>query len=225
MISKILHFVKVTTPSLTGRVRGGSALLLLLLSLTACSTDSESYDPYDNWQARNAAWYSQVADSARQAIRQAQAQYGTQWEQHCPWRMFKSFQKSPAYRGTLEDSICVHILSPGTGSYSPTYNDTVSIYFRGQLMPTTDEQGNRIETIFDQTYYGPFDSATAATHTNTVSVYTDGFATALQHMVAGDDWMVYIPQQLFYGETSQGLIPSYSAVRFRIGLVKVTPVK
>ena len=42
-------------------------------------------------------------------------------------------------------------------------------------------------------------------------------------MVESDDWMVYIPQQLFYGSTAKDVIPAYSTVRFRIQMVAVYP--
>ena len=43
-------------------------------------------------------------------------------------------------------------------------------------------------------------------------------------MVEGDDWMVYIPQQLAYGATVKGTIPAYSTLRFRIQLVAIYPL-
>ena len=212
MISKILHFAQVTTPSLTGRVRGGSLfLLLLLLSLTACSSDTEDYDPYYNWQARNEAWFSQIADSARRG--------GSQW------LSLKSALKSPLYQsGQRSDSIYVHILQRGTGAVTPAYTDTVRINFRGTLMPTQDATGAPMTMVFSQTYYQGFDPATAAPQKACVASFTSGFATALQHMVEGDDWLVYIPASLFYGSQANGVIPAYSAACFRINMVGVYPL-
>ncbi|MCR4995355.1 MAG: FKBP-type peptidyl-prolyl cis-trans isomerase [Bacteroidales bacterium] len=197
-------------------------MLLPLMAFIACSEDSTDYDPYYNWKSRNADWYKHVADSARTAIAQAKAAHGDDWEQYCEWRMYKSLLRSPSYQsGNLEDSICVHIVSRGDGNVMPMSTDSVYINFRGTLMPTTDADGNVVETIFSQTYYGTFDPATAAPQLSVVNAFTEGFQTALQYMVKGDDWNVYIPQELFYGGSAQGIIPAYSAACFRINLTKV----
>ena len=52
------------------------------MGMASCSETDDTWDPYTNWQARNAAWYEQVSDSARTAIAQAKAQYGEEWEAH-----------------------------------------------------------------------------------------------------------------------------------------------
>lgn len=196
--------------------------LTCAISFWACSSDTEEYNPYYNWKSRNAAWYEQVADSARTAIKAAKTQFGNDWESHCDWRMYKSLRRSPSYQsGNVEDSICVHILARGTGNISPAFSDSVYINFRGTLMPTTDAEGKPMEIVFAQTYYGDFDPATAAPQAAVVSAFTEGFETALQYMVAGDDWLVYIPQELLYASNAQGVIPAYSAACFRINLMKV----
>lgn len=49
----------------------------VLCMLVACGDDNEAYDPYANWQARNAEYFSQVASQARSAIAQGES---------CLWR-------------------------------------------------------------------------------------------------------------------------------------------
>jgi peptidylprolyl isomerase/FKBP-type peptidyl-prolyl cis-trans isomerase FklB len=44
---------------------------------------------------------------------------------------------------------------------------------------------------------------------------------ALQHMSVGDEWLVYIPPQLGYGEDSAGQIPPNSVLIFRLKLLDV----
>ena len=51
--------------------------------------------------------------------------------------------------------------------------------------------------------------------------FTEGFGTALQYMVPGDDWMVYIPSELAYGSTASSAIPAYSTLLFRIHMVGI----
>ena len=67
-----------------------TALLGAACLLTSCEETTEQWDPYENWQVRNIAWFASVADSARTAISQAKAQYGDEWEKHCEWRMYKT---------------------------------------------------------------------------------------------------------------------------------------
>ncbi len=206
-------------PSLTGWVWG---CVFLLLFLFASCSENEEYDPYADWQARNTAWFKQVADTARTAIAQAKATYGDNWEEHCDWRMYKSLQKSPTFQsGLLEDSICVRIVKKGTGTYQPKVTDVVRVAYRGWLIPAKDESGNTFEKVFDQTFYGEFDERTAAYTENTVSTFTEGFGTALQYMTEGAEWIVCIPYQQFYDEVEQGEVPAYSAARFRIIMMKV----
>ncbi len=205
---------------------------LLLLAFTACSDDTNEWDPYYDWQARNEAWFQSVTDSASTAIAQAKAQYGDQWEDHCQWRRFKSLnmpQNYDSHKST--DSICVRIVSRGNGDYSPTWSDTIRVNFRGWMMPTTYriyndnniEVDSLIQVAFDQSYYGPFNIETAAPQLFVVQGLVKGFSTAIQYMVEGDDWYVYVPCQLAYGEEAYGSIPAYSTLAWRINLVAAYP--
>lgn len=208
---------------------------LLLLSLvgtlvmtTSCSEEDGVWDPYYNWQSRNAHWYAQVADTARTAIAEAKAQYGDAWEQHCQWRMYKSLLRAQDHNsGLTEDSICVRIVArgehAGQSEYMANYNDTVSLSFRGWLMPTEyDEGGGELrasQSVFSQTYYGEFNPLTVAPSKMLLNSTVEGYSTALQYMTVGDDWCVYIPQQLGYGDSKKNAaIPAYSTLLFRINM-------
>lgn len=198
---------------------------VLAFGLLSCEDESGTYEAYANWQERNESWFAQIADSARSAIRLARQTYGNDWEQHCDWRMYKALDKSPTFDSKLTtDSICVRILNRGQGTSSPLFTDSVRINYRGWLMPTTDANGNREEKVFDQSYYGSFNSATAAPLKFGVGALVSGFSTALQYMVVGDEWMVYIPHQLAYGSTAtDGGIPAFSTLRFRVQLMGIYP--
>ncbi len=210
-------------------------LLLPLLGaamLVSCSESEDVFTPYSNWQARNAEWYVQITDSARTAIAQAKAQYGDDWEAHCDWRQYRSLLKQKDVPGVYTDSICVRILKRGTGTYCPTYSDTIHLSMRGWLMPATYKLFNadNVEVdsirqeVFTQSYYGEFSEQTAAPQLMSVGSTIEGFSTALQYMHQGDDWLVYIPQQLGYGDEASDAIPAYSTLLFRLHLAAVYPL-
>lgn len=207
-------------------------LLLLVMGFAACTENEDEYTPYTNWTARNAEWYATITDSARTAIAKAKAQWGEDWEAHCDWRQYKSLLKSQEHdSGNYTDSICVHILGRGEGTLCPTFSDTVRINMRGWLMPATYKRynANRVEVdsvlqeVFTENYSGPYNPETAAPALMAVKSTIEGFSTALQYMVEGDDWLVYIPQNLAYAGNSSSAIPAYSTLQFRLGLMAVYP--
>jgi len=202
--------------------------LLVACALVACDESDNTWDPYYDWQARNAAWFEQVADTARQAIAEAKAKYGDAWEEHCEWRMFKTLQKAQDVNtGKLTDSICAKVIDAGHGELKANYCDSVRLSFRGWLMETKYDNGEGVlfddRYVFSQTYYGDFDPETAAPSLSPVSSMIEGFQTALQYMPEGADWYVYIPQELGYGSSAQGEIPAYSTLLFRINMYAIYP--
>lgn len=196
--------------------------------LASCSEKHDVYDPYENWAARNAAWFEDTVQVARLAIAQARAVHGDRWQEHCPWRMFKSVYKTASSTGPVTDSICVRIINAGTdpdGKGSPAGNDSVRVNFRGWLMPTLNYNGNGsemslVQDVFTTTYYGDYDPETASPQLMPLNGLVEGFTTALQYMVEGDDWMVFIPQNLAYGKSSQGSVKAYSTLQYRIHLIR-----
>ena len=79
--------------------------------------------------------------------------------------------------------------------------------------------------LFDSSYDGElepeFDPTVKMLLDNTVP----GFYTAVQQMVNGDKWRVYIPTNLGYGAEEKGYIPAYSALIFEIDLVSFSSPK
>ncbi len=210
------------------------AMLVLLAGawVVSCSENDDTWDPYYNWRERNEQWFAEITDSACTAIAEAQALYGDEWEDHCDWRRYKTLLKAQDYdTGKATDSICVHILERGEGELSPKWTDTVRVNFRAWLMPSTYriynadnvEVDSVMQEVFSQSYYGPFDAETAAPQLVSLGSLIEGFSTALQYMVEGDDWNVYIPQELAYGSSASSSIPVYSTLLFRINLVAVYP--
>jgi FKBP-type peptidyl-prolyl cis-trans isomerase FklB len=189
---------------------------------------SSEYDPYEDWKARNAAWFEDTVQVARQAIADAKTTYGEEWENHCDWRMYKSLWRTSTSNGPVTDSICVRIINRGAdieGKGSPASNDSVYISLRGWLMPTINFTGNGeemglVQDVITTSYYGEYDPAKAAPQLMSISSLVEGFSTALQYMVEDDDWMIFIPQTLAYGASSQGTVKEYSTLQFRVHLVK-----
>ncbi len=211
-------------------------LLAMAACLSSCQEKEEVFDPYSDWTARNAQWFEDTVQVARAAIAQAKAQHGEEWEEHCPWRMYKSTFKSTTSTGPVTDSICVRIIEnhlEGTEDYaaaiakgSPVSNDTVRVNFRGWLMPTENYKGDGTaateltQKVFTTTYYGDYDPLVASPQLMAIGNLVEGFSTALQYMHEGDDWMVFIPQELAYGSSSQGSVPAYSTLQFRIHMLR-----
>ena len=91
---------------------------------------------------------------------------------------------------------------------SPVGSDTVNFDYEGKL--TTGE-------TFDSSF------ARGEPLTGAVDAFVPGFTEALKLMKPGDEWIVWIPPQLGYGERATGTIPAKSVLRFRLALHGVTP--
>lgn len=199
-------------------------LFLPLLLLGSCRSSIETDDPRHDWQARNAQWFAEVYDTAKAAIAAAKAQYpnGNDWEQHCDWRIYKTLLKSQDVEGAATDHIVCRVNAKGKDKYpadelwSAAYTDSVRLYYRGWLMDDNYPASKTNLTVFSQTYIGVFDTLTAAPLAMPVTTTVEGFMTALQYMVKGDDWNVYIPQELAYKEQASDAIPAYSTLLYHL---------
>lgn len=206
------------------------------LSSCSDSTDTEEADQKteEEWKAANDLWYKQVADSARAAIAAAKAQYGDKWEENCEWRMYKDILT--AYPQSYTDSICVrinnlHEAKDPDQKGSPSSTDSVRVTYRGysycdanadDAFAQINNPENPALDVFDQTYYGKYNPETASSRLMSVENLVSGFMTAMEYMVEGDDWYVYMPQNLGYGSStsSSSSISDYSTLLFRIHMIK-----
>jgi peptidylprolyl isomerase/FKBP-type peptidyl-prolyl cis-trans isomerase FklB len=59
--------------------------------------------------------------------------------------------------------------------------------------------------------------------TGSIDGFVPGFTEALKLMRPGDEWIVWIPPALGYGDQASGPIPANSVLRFRLALHSVTP--
>lgn len=199
-------------------------LLLAALSIFALASCEDNTDTLESneftqdWQNRNAVFFAERMAEAKQAVAQAKAAYGADWEEHCDWRIFRSYAKMEG--GVMVDSICAKVIDRGTGAGSPLYTDTVKVNYMGHLIPTESYPKGR---VFDHS--GLYENEDYVFHPDfstparmTVSNLIEGFTTVLLHMHIGDRWMVYIPQELAYGANSSGVLPPYSTLCFDLQL-------
>ncbi len=178
--------------------------LLAPLCLTSCSEDDNEVEEFPNWRQTNEEQLAALYERA-QGVTDGS------------WKVIKNYTLEDAVPGSAANSIVVEVLQAGTGSGSPMFSDSVKINYRGRLLPSTSYPDGY---VFDESYTGDYNPATANPVTMYVGELVDGFATALQNMRIGDHWRVYMPYQLGYGVngTSSG-IPGYSTLVFDIALV------
>jgi peptidylprolyl isomerase/FKBP-type peptidyl-prolyl cis-trans isomerase FklB len=91
---------------------------------------------------------------------------------------------------------------------SPVDGDSVTFDYEGKL--TTG-------ATFDSSF------ARGTPLSGGVGDFVPGFTEALKLMRPGDEWIVWIPPALGYGERETGTIPANSVLRFRMALHSVTP--
>jgi FKBP-type peptidyl-prolyl cis-trans isomerase len=96
---------------------------------------------------------------------------------------------------------------PRTGR-TPTSSDVVTFDYEGKLV--TGE-------TFDSSF------ARGTPLTGSIDDFVPGFTEALKLMRPGDEWIVWVPPALGYGDRATGPIPANSVLRFRMVLRSVTP--
>ncbi len=110
--------------------------------------------------------------------------------------------------GTTPTGLQYFILrsGPDTG-LRPRNGDTVTFDYEGKL--TTG-------VTFDSSY------ERGTPLSGKVEDFVPGFTEALKLMRPGDEWIVWIPPELGYGDRASGAIPPNSVLRFRLALRSVT---
>lgn len=196
--------------NLTGLVKKITRLFpIMLFSLalfTACSESSNDIVEFPDWQNNNLKQWNSIYAQANERIAA-----GDQ-----TWKVFKTWNIEDTLHSENTSYIVVHVNTNGEGVGSPLYTDSVLVHYKGKLLPSTSySEGYQ----FDSSWGSATTTTTAAPMKMLVSSLTDGFATALQHMNIGDDWDVYVPWTLAYGETVHNGIPAYSILIFNIQLV------
>jgi len=96
---------------------------------------------------------------------------------------------------------------PATG-LKPQANDEVKVHYEGKT-----EDGK----VFDSSYERGQPAAMP------LKGLIPGWQEALPLMRPGDEWILYVPSNLGYGENGQGPIPPGAPLIFRIELIDVLP--
>ena len=112
---------------------------------------------------------------------------------------------------TLPSGLQYKVIQSGpSGAATPDRNDLVRVDYEGAL---TDG------SVFDSSF------SRGQPYVTTAEQVVPGWTEALQRMKVGDEWMLYVPPALGYGEQGQGTeIPGNSVLVFRIKLLDVAPV-
>lgn len=189
-----------------------SLLLIVTIGslLTSCE-ETAAVDEYANWEERNTAFIDSIA-------KVAEANADGKWLKILSFKLNDTNINGDIVEWDAEDYIYCHVESEGTGTRHPLFTDTVSVNYRGRLIPTASYPEGY---VFDQSYKGVLNPAINVPTQFSVGGVVVGWSTALQHMVTGDIWRVYIPAPLAYGAKAQSSIPAHSALVFDINLVKI----
>jgi len=106
---------------------------------------------------------------------------------------------------TTASGLQYKVLVKGTGE-TPKTSDKVKVHYRGTLIDGTE---------FDSSYKRNQPATFGVTQV------IKGWTEALTMMPVGSKWMVYIPQELGYGDRESGKIPPFSALVFEVELLEI----
>ena len=121
-----------------------------------------------------------------------------------------------------EGSLYYKVLQAGTGTEPILYTSTVRCYYKGWYIADYPEYNIKADDLFDRRL---FDDGPPANFS--VDGVVVGWKAALQHMVQGDKWEIWIPYQLGYGRndfkasSTSRPIPGYSTLVFELEVVGV----
>lgn len=182
-------------------------ILFLLLSvslsgLVSCS-ETEELGEYDNWRAKNDAYIDSIASVCRNNANGS-------------WKRFLATGLDEGKEFGNGYYVYCEVLQAGDGTVTPMFTDSVSVNYSGRLIPSRSYPKGY---LFDSSYDGELEPEFDVPSTFLLSGTVPGFCTAVQHMVAGDIWRIYIPYNLGYGVHGTSGIPAYSTLIFDVNLV------
>ena len=157
-------------------------LMMAVITLSSCSEDDDNVSEYANWKERNEQAF---ADTLAYARKMGKA---NGWYVYKNWT-FENQTPNKDQNGNLVtlpykdcDNIIVHVLKKGEGTTSPILTDSVQVSYRGRFIPTDNYKEGY---VFDQSFTGTFDAATANPIRSVAGGFIDGFTTALLKMHPG----------------------------------------
>ena len=107
------------------------------------------------------------------------------------------------------------VLKSGNGTESPLSTARVKALYKGSFYDgVVFDSGTSAN---DVAVYFPSKTATNFQNNGVIA----GFSIALQNMVVGDKWEVWIPWDLGYGSSGSGSIPAYSTLVFEVELLDI----
>ena len=176
--------------------------LSVLFGLTSCE-ETTDVGEFDNWRSRNTQFIDSIAGVARANT------YGD-------WKVILADGLDPMKQWGNDCYVYCQVIEEGSGTEYPLFTDSVVVNYSGRLMPSATYPDG---FLFDSSYSGDFNPSFNVPVGMPLSGTVPGFCTAVQNMVAGDRWKVYIPYQLGYGEKGSASIPACSTLIFDINLV------
>ncbi|MBQ7472480.1 MAG: FKBP-type peptidyl-prolyl cis-trans isomerase [Prevotella sp.] len=181
-------------------------LFVLLFLTVSCSETDDSVEEFANWQQTNETFYSSLCDEAMLYEQSGSTE----------WKVLKKWSLVDSLANTYNKFVVVKVLKSGsTDKGMPHFTDSVKVSYEGRLLPSANFPDGY---VFDKSYYGDFDLATARPASFAVSNVVEGWQTVLQQMHPGDYWLVYVPYALGYGTSASGSIPAYSTLIYKMYL-------
>lgn len=104
-----------------------------------------------------------------------------------------------------ESGLCYKVITEGKGAV-PTNTDRVKVHYRGTLIDGTE---------FDSSYKRNEPTTFGANQV------ISGWTEALTMMPVGSKWILYIPQELAYGNRDMGQIKPFSTLIFEVELLEI----
>lgn len=189
---------------------------LLLITTLGCffasCEETTEWNEFANWQERNIAYIDSIA-------KVAEANANGEWLKILDMNLNENNIAGEPIKWENDKYVYCNIIKKGTGTQHPTFTDGVEGNYRGRLIPSASYQKGY---VFDQSYRNDLDPAKNTPVPFTVDGVIVGWSTALQQMVEGDVWRIYIPANLAYDKKGTTSIPAHSALIFDINLVKIT---
>ena len=96
------------------------------------------------------------------------------------------------------------------------YTSKAEVYYKGWFVATNNDLNKTAGSVFDQRLFDDGETF----NVTIASGIIEGWKIALQNMVEGDKWEVWIPYRLAYREEGNGSIPGFSTLAFEIELIE-----